>query len=54
VRKFGLLALAVLLLLAWVVSWVVFKVTTGLIHLLLVFALIAGVMHFVGDRRDGA
>ena len=44
--------LFVILLIAWLMGWTVFHVASGLIHLLLVFAVIALIMHFVrGTRR---
>ena len=44
--------LFVVLLIAWLMGWTVFHVASGLIHLLLVFAVIALIMHFVrGTRR---
>lgn len=52
VRKFGLLALAVLLIGIWIVSWLVLKITSGLIHLLVIFAVISAVLHFLGRRGD--
>lgn len=45
-----MLGLAMLLLVIWAVSWLVFHVASGLIHLLLIFALISAVMHFVKGR----
>jgi hypothetical protein len=50
--RFGpFLIIALLLLLLWVGSFVVFHVTGGLIHLLLLFAVIAFVVHlFTGSR----
>lgn len=44
--------LFIILLIAWILGWVVFHVTTGLIHILLVVAVIALILHFVrGPRR---
>ena len=40
-----------LLLVAWVMGWTVFHVAGGLIHLLLVIALISLVLHFVRGGR---
>jgi hypothetical protein len=39
------------LLVCWVLGWVVFHVAGGLIHLLLVIALISLVLHFVRGGR---
>lgn len=50
-RDFVWLALGVLLFVAWGLSYVVFHVTGVLIHLLLVFALIAFLFYtFTGKR----
>ena len=49
-RKFGFLALAILLAVVWVLSWLVLKVTSGLIHLLLVLAIASVVLHLFGRR----
>ena len=38
------------LFVAWIVGWVVFHVTSGLIHLLLVVALISLAVHFARGR----
>jgi hypothetical protein len=46
-----LFTLAVILLVAWLLGFVVFHAAGGLIHLLLVVALIAIVWHFVKGRR---
>ena len=46
--------LFVILLIAWLGGFTVFHVAGGLIHLLLVFALISLVLHFVmGSRATG-
>lgn len=47
-------ALAGVLLVAWLLGYRVYPVGGGLIHLLLVFALIAVVWHFVSGRRNVA
>ncbi len=39
--------LFVVLLLAWILGWGVFHVASGLIHLLLIVAVIALILHFV-------
>ena len=46
-----LLALAVVLLVAWALGLGVFHVAGGLIHLLLVLAVITLLWHFVTGRR---
>lgn len=43
--------LFVILLIAWILGWTVFHVTSGLIHILLVVALISLVLHFVRGPR---
>lgn len=45
-----LATLAIVLLVLWALGFVVFKVTAGLIHLLIIIAVIALVMHFVRGR----
>ena len=43
--------LFVVLLLAWLLGWGVFHVTSAMIHILLVVALIALVLHFIRGPR---
>jgi hypothetical protein len=43
--------LFIILLIAWITGFTVFHVTGALIHLLLVFALISLILHFVMGRR---
>jgi len=50
-RGFIWLAIAVLLLFAWVGSFVMYHVAGFLIHLLLIFAVIAFVIHLFTGRR---
>jgi hypothetical protein len=45
------LILAVVLVLLWVGSFTVLHVTAFAIHLLLIFAVISIVMHFISGRR---
>ena len=45
------LILAVVLVILWIGGFTVFHVSGFLIHLLLIFALISVVMHFVIGRR---
>jgi hypothetical protein len=46
-----MLWLAIVLLVAWVLGWAVFKVAGGLIHLLLVIALVVFVYNIIAGRR---
>lgn len=46
-----LATLAVILLIAWLLGIGVFHVAGGLVHLLLVIALISIIVHFVRGRR---
>jgi hypothetical protein len=46
-----LLGLALLLVVAWVLGFVVFHVAGGLIHLLIVIAVISAIIHFVRGAR---
>jgi len=43
--------LFVILLIAWLCGFTVFHVAGGLIHLLLIFAVISLILHFVMGRR---
>lgn len=43
--------LAVVLLVAWLLGWGVFHVAGGLIHLLLVVALVVFLLNFISGRR---
>jgi hypothetical protein len=45
------LILAVVLIVAWLGGFVMFKSAGLLIHLLLIFAVISIIMHFVAGRR---
>ncbi len=45
------LVLFFILLVAWILAWVAFHVASGLIHLLLVVAVISIILHFVRGRR---
>jgi len=45
------LILAVVLFIVWIGSFMVFKTAGLLIHLLLLFAVISIIMHFVSGRR---
>ncbi len=44
------LILFVVLLLAWIFSWAVFHVAGGLLHILLIVAVISLIIHFVRGR----
>ncbi len=46
------LILAVVLLVLWIGGFLVFHVSGFLIHLLILFAIIAVIMHFVTGRRS--
>ena len=51
-RDFLFLVLFFLLLIGWLFAWVAFHVAGGLIHLLIIFAVIALILHFLrGGRR---
>ena len=39
------------LLAAWLAAWLIFHVAGGLIHLLLLLAIISFVIHLIGGRR---
>lgn len=45
------LAIAVVLFVLWILGFGVFHVVGGLIHLLVVLAIIAVIWHFVAGRR---
>jgi uncharacterized membrane protein (DUF485 family) len=45
------LILFMVLLVAWLLGWVGFHVAGGLIHLLLIVAVVALILHFVRGRR---
>ena len=46
-----LLILAIVLLVLWLLGFVAFHVTTGLIHIALVIALILFIWHLLAGRR---
>jgi Ca2+-dependent lipid-binding protein len=48
---FSMLWLAIVLLVAWVLGWAVFKVAGGLIHLLLVIAVVVFLYNLITGRR---
>jgi hypothetical protein len=45
------LVLFIVLLVGWLLAWAAFHVAGGLIHLLLVIAVISLIIHFVRPRR---
>jgi hypothetical protein len=51
-RGFGFLMLAFLFFIIWLVSWLIFHVAGGLIHILLVIGVIALIIHFVSGRSS--
>ena len=48
--RFLFLILFFVLLVVWLVSWTAFHVAGGMIHLLLVVAVISLIVHFVSGR----
>ena len=50
--RFIFLILFFVLLAIWVSAWAAFHVASGLIHLLLVIAIISLLVHFVTGRRS--
>ena len=46
-----LAAIAVILLILWLLGFLAFHVAGGLIHILLVIAIIVFIFHFVAGRR---
>jgi hypothetical protein len=46
-----LLTIAIILLVLWALGFLAFHVTSGLIHILLVIALIVFILNFVQGRR---
>jgi hypothetical protein len=52
ISDFIFVILFVVLLIGWLLAWAAFHVAGGLVHLLLVFAIIALIVHFFrGGRR---
>ena len=47
------LGLAVLLLILWLLGVITFNAVGGLVHILLIVAIIALVLHFMRGRRGG-
>jgi len=46
-----LLAIALVIAIAWLLGFTVFHVATGAIHILLIVAVIVAIVHFVQGRR---
>lgn len=46
-------AIAIVLVVLWLLGALAFKITAGLIHLLLILAVVAVVMHFARRARAG-
>lgn len=46
--------LAIVLIVLWLLGFSVFHVAGGLIHLLLLFAIVSVLWHFIGGRRSAA
>lgn len=54
IADFLFLVLAILFFIGWLIAWAAFHVAGGLVHLLLIIAVIALVAHFIrgaGRRR---
>jgi hypothetical protein len=51
VRDFIFLALFLVLLVGWLLAWATYHVAGGLIHLLLIFAVISLIVHIFQGRR---
>jgi hypothetical protein len=53
ITDFIFVVLFFVLLVVWLLAWLAFHVTVGVVHLLLIFAVIALILHFVrgGARR---
>lgn len=43
-----------ILIIAWICGWIVFHVTSGLIHILLALAVVSLILHFVRGRHAEA
>lgn len=53
-RDFIFIVLFFVLLIAWLIAWLAFKAAGGLVHLLLIIAVIALILHFVRGSRPAA
>jgi Family of unknown function (DUF5670) len=47
------LIIALILAVAWLLGWTAFHIAGGMIHLLLVVAVVSVIVHFVRDRGVG-
>lgn len=43
-----------ILIIAWIFGWIVFHLTSGLIHILLALAVVSLILHFVRGRHAEA
>ena len=48
------LILFAVLMAAWLIGWLMFHVASALIHMLLLFAVVSFILHFVRGRRETA
>ena len=46
-----LLTIALILLVLWALGFLAFHISSGLLHLILVIAIIVGLVHLFGGRR---
>jgi hypothetical protein len=44
----------IVLMISWTCAWIVFHVTSGFVHILLVVALVSLILHFVRGRHAEA
>ena len=51
IADFIFLILFFVLLIGWLVAWAAYHVAGGMVHLLLIIAVIALILHFVRGRR---
>ncbi len=51
IRDFIFLMLFFVLVVAWLIAWAAFHVTGGMLHILLVIAVVSLIVHFVSGRR---
>ena len=52
IRDFLFLVLFFVLLFGWLLAWLAFHVAGGMVHLLLIIAVIALILHFVRGPRS--
>ena len=48
---FAFLILAIIFLVGWLVAWAAFHIAGGFVHLLIVIAVLALILHFARGRR---